>query len=94
MVFPLIHYFSTIGTPRCAELNRFGFAEVVIIRAGDEQMWNDQKSRWTELCAQAAVERDPDKLLKLFAEINRLLDIEHNEIRTKQPDSKLAAHAA
>jgi hypothetical protein len=29
--------------------------------------------RWTELCRQASVERDPKKLLQLVTEINRLL---------------------
>ena len=29
--------------------------------------------RWTELCRQASVERDPRKLLQLVTEINRLL---------------------
>jgi len=29
---------------------------------------------WVELCAQAAVEQDPKKLLELVSEINRLLD--------------------
>lgn len=30
--------------------------------------------RWKKLCAQAAVERDPDKLLALVKEINNLLE--------------------
>jgi hypothetical protein len=30
--------------------------------------------RWVALCAQAAVEQDPKKLLELVSEINRLLD--------------------
>jgi hypothetical protein len=29
--------------------------------------------RWTDLCRQASVERDPKKLLQLVTEINRLL---------------------
>jgi hypothetical protein len=29
---------------------------------------------WIALCAQAAVERDPKRLLELVSEINRLLD--------------------
>jgi hypothetical protein len=29
--------------------------------------------RWTELCRQASIERDPKKLLQLVTEINRLL---------------------
>jgi hypothetical protein len=30
--------------------------------------------RWRELCAQVAVEKDPDKLLVMIKEINRLLE--------------------
>jgi hypothetical protein len=32
------------------------------------------KERWQELCAQAAVEQDPMKLLELAREINDLLE--------------------
>jgi hypothetical protein len=31
------------------------------------------KARWMELCEQAAVEQDPQKLMELVEEINRLL---------------------
>jgi len=34
----------------------------------------EDKERWQELCAQAAVERDPKKLLELVGEIDRLLE--------------------
>jgi len=33
----------------------------------------EQTERWMELCAQAAIEQDPGKLLSLVEEINRLL---------------------
>ena len=39
---------------------------------------------WLQLCSQAAVERDPDKLMKLLQEINRLL-YEREERRNKRP---------
>ena len=32
------------------------------------------KERWQELCAQAAVEQDPDRLMELVKEINELLN--------------------
>jgi hypothetical protein len=32
------------------------------------------REEWIALCAQAAVEQDPKKLLELVSEINRLLD--------------------
>jgi len=33
----------------------------------------EKKERWLELCAQAAVEQDPKKLVVLVQEINELL---------------------
>jgi hypothetical protein len=32
------------------------------------------KERWRELCEQASIEQDPEKLLNLVREINRLLE--------------------
>jgi hypothetical protein len=37
-------------------------------------MQGEDKERWKELCAQAAVEQDSKKLLGLVEEINRLLE--------------------
>jgi hypothetical protein len=34
----------------------------------------DKKERWLELCALAAEEQDPQKLMELVSEINRLLE--------------------
>lgn len=36
-------------------------------------MQGTQQERWQELCAQAAKEQDPQKLMVLVEEINRLL---------------------
>jgi hypothetical protein len=36
-----------------------------------------KNQRWRELCALAAVEQDPKKLLELVAEISRLFDEAH-----------------
>jgi len=36
-------------------------------------MKGETKERWQEVCEQAAIEKDTEKLLKLVAEINRLL---------------------
>ncbi|MGA7219992.1 MAG: hypothetical protein WBX38_16875 [Candidatus Sulfotelmatobacter sp.] len=35
---------------------------------------------WVELCARAAVEQDPKKLLELVSEINRLLDVRNKRL--------------
>jgi hypothetical protein len=51
-------------------------------------MQGKTRERWLELCEQAAVEQDREKLLELVAEINRLL-AEKNE-RLKQLDKKAA----
>jgi hypothetical protein len=37
-------------------------------------MQGQTKEHWMELCEQAAVEQDSDKLLQLISEINRMLD--------------------
>jgi hypothetical protein len=35
---------------------------------------SENKERWMDLCAKAAVEQDPQKMLELVREINRLLE--------------------
>ena len=40
--------------------------------------------RWRDLCAQASVERDPERLTQLVSEILRLLD--EREDRTQRGD--------
>jgi|HubBroStandDraft_2_1064218.scaffolds.fasta_scaffold3342597_1 hypothetical protein len=37
-------------------------------------MNGEAKERWMELCARAAVEQDPQKLMELVSEINDLLE--------------------
>jgi hypothetical protein len=37
-------------------------------------MQGDKAERWRHLCEQAAVEQNPDKLMKLVTEITQLLD--------------------
>jgi|1186.fasta_scaffold02552_3 hypothetical protein len=43
---------------------------------------NDEK--WKELCAQAAVEQDPQRLSQLVNEIIRLIDLRKRHIANKQ----------
>jgi hypothetical protein len=43
------------------------------------------EERWRQLCAEAAVEQDPQKLMELVKEINRLLDLKQQRGR---PDHK------
>lgn len=44
---------------------------------------NPEDENWLQLCSQAAVERDPEKLMKLLQEIDRLLN-EREERRKKR----------
>jgi hypothetical protein len=37
---------------------------------------DEKKETWMELCAQAAKEQDPQKLLALVEQINRLLQVQ------------------
>ena len=41
------------------------------------------KERWMELCEQAAIEKDPKKLLALVREINDLLDEKRDRLNQK-----------
>jgi len=47
----------------------------IIPRSGrGTHMQGEKKERWMELCAQAAVEQDPKKLIELVQQINALLE--------------------
>lgn len=41
-------------------------------------MKDENEERWKELCKQATVEQDPEKLNQLAREINRLLEAKQN----------------
>ena len=43
-----------------------------------------QQEHWQKLCALAAVEQDPKKLLELTAEINRLLEQKEKRLVTQE----------
>jgi len=45
------------------------------------------EQRWRELCAQAAVEQDPEKLVQLVTEITRLLGEEQERAKAKKQES-------
>jgi DNA-binding transcriptional regulator PaaX len=46
------------------------------------------KPHWMELCQQAAVEQDSQKLLELVKEINRLLDEKQDRLGRISDDTK------
>jgi hypothetical protein len=65
--------------------------EMMNLEVSDLETPNLQKAptpeRWTELCRQASVERDPKKLLQLVTEINRLLAERQTGLtRSRQPE--------
>jgi len=47
-------------------------------------MQGDKAERWRHLCEQAAVEQNPDKLMKLVREITQLLDEKEQRLRQLQ----------
>ena len=50
------------------------------------------KEKWEELCRQAAVEQDPERLIRLIEEINRLLAAKEERLKAEQ--NRLAAKKA
>jgi hypothetical protein len=48
------------------------------------------EERWRQLCAEAAVEQDPQKLMELVKEINRLLDLKQQRGRPGHNESNQA----
>jgi hypothetical protein len=51
-------------------------------------MQGEKKERWMELCAQAAVEQDPKKLMELVQEINALLEEKERRLGILPPQPK------
>jgi hypothetical protein len=47
----------------------------------------DTTERWKQLCAQAAIEKDPHKFLELIREINDLLEAKRLRLSDKKVDS-------
>lgn len=50
-------------------------------------MQHEEKEHWMTLCQQAAVEQDPERLMHLIAEINRMLDEKEKRLKRKQTDA-------
>ena len=46
---------------------------------------DENEDKWKELCAQAATEQDPDKLLELIAQINQLLEARERRLQGSPP---------
>jgi hypothetical protein len=50
-------------------------------------MQGKAKEEWMRLCEQAAVEKDSEKLMKLVAEMSRMLDEKEQRLKRTSPDS-------
>lgn len=46
------------------------------------------EERWMDLCAQAAVEQDPEKLMQLIEEITRLLEEREERVRRRHANKQ------
>ena len=53
-----------------------------------EDLVQDKTERWFQLCQQAAVEQDPDKLLTLIQEINNLLEDKERRLQRERADDE------
>jgi len=51
-----------------------------------DQMIGKNKERWQELCEQAEIEQNPDKLIALIREINRLLEEKQSRLTHKRKE--------
>jgi hypothetical protein len=71
----------TVGAYKCRTRPRFSVLFSLLFMKGQV------KERWQEVCEQAAIESNPEKLLKLVAEINRLLHDKLLRLKDKPPGS-------
>ena len=53
-------------------------------------MQGEIRERWQILCEQAAIEQDPERLLELTAEINRLLLEKEERLKKLRSGDKLS----
>jgi hypothetical protein len=51
-------------------------------------MQGQNAERWRELCAQAAVEQDPTKLMQFVTEINQMLLEKEQRLQWRQQEAK------
>jgi hypothetical protein len=54
----------------------------------------DKKERWEELCDLASKEQDPQKLIELIEEINRLLEAKLERLRASKRSLHSKEHHA
>ena len=54
-------------------------------------MQGEAKQRWQDLCEQAAIEQDPERLMRLIEEINRLLEAKEKRLQERETGRSSAA---
>ncbi len=57
-------------------------------------MKGETAERWRRLCEQAAEEQDPDKLMKLIEEINRLLETKEERLLRERQEQEAKSQSA
>jgi hypothetical protein len=80
----------TVGGSLVAEvIEQTRLDRCVITQTGASSVQGANKERWRELCEQASVEQDPEKLLELTREINELLARKQGRLsHNTRPDSE------
>ena len=63
-------------------------AALAFARTEASAMRGNTKELWEQFCEQAAVEQDPDKLVQLAKEINRMLEEKENRLKQNQAKKK------
>ena len=58
-------------------------AALAFTRTEAHAMKGEAKAHWTQLCELAASEQEPEKLLELVKEINRMLEEKENRLQQR-----------
>lgn len=53
-------------------------------RARPKRMQGEERERWEQLCRLAADEQDPNRLMELIEEINRLLEEKEERLKRQR----------
>lgn len=61
-------------------IHRFVWYKRFPLKRGGRAM-EDNREKWMELCAQAASEQDSEKLMKLIAQINQMLEAKEQRLK-------------
>jgi hypothetical protein len=59
--------------------------------AGGLELKGEKKEMWMQLCERAANEQDPEKLMELVKEINRLLEEKERRLKNTSDNRKRGA---